>query len=267
MIKSKMNDTKHVLNQYKDGKNLETRISLYDKYSVNSTNYTTWIHENYKFFEGCQILEFGTGTGKDWKDRITDLPFNCSLVLSDFSEGMVDELKSSFGSNKQVEVMKLDIQNTHFGDHSKDFVIANSMLYHVPDINKAVREVSRVLKNSGTFYAATPGNKTIFQYFKETFLKTNSRITLPKTLSFTLENGAEYLEKCFNHVEVSRYVNRLEITNTNDLVDFFYSMASIEGLMESDRNEIYDYYEKQKNSKDVIEIEIEYGMFIAKKRS
>ena len=265
MIKSKMNDTKNVLNQYKDGKNLQTRISLYEKYSINATNYTTWIHENYKFFEGCQILEFGTGTGKDWKDRITDLPSNCSLVLSDFSKGMVDELKSSFGSNKQVEVMALDIQKTDFEDHSKDFIIANSMLYHVPDIHQAMSEVSRILKSNGTFYAATAGNKTIFQYLKETYLKTNSRITLPKGITFTLENGAESLEKHFKQVEVAKYVNRLEVTDTNDLVDFFYSMSAIEGLEESDRADIYDYYEKQKNSKGVIAIEIEYGMFIAKK--
>lgn len=265
MIKSKMNDTKYVLNQYKDGKNLKTRLSLYDKYSINTTNYTTWIHENYQFFEDCQILEFGTGTGKDWKDRITDLPSNCSLVLSDFSKGMVEELKSSFGSHKNVKVMALDIQNTHFEDDSKDFIIANSMLYHVPDINKAISEVSRILKSSGTFYAATAGNKNMFQYLKETFLKTNSRITLPKAISFTLENGAEYFEKYFKHVEIARYVNRLEITDTNDLVDYFYSVASIEGLKESDRAEIFDYYEREKNSQGVIVIEIEYGMFIAKK--
>lgn len=264
MIQSKMNETQYVLKQYQDGKHLNTRVSLYDKYSINTKSYTDWIHENYQFFEGCQILEFGTGTGKDWTNRIADLPKNASLVLSDFSQGMVEALKERFGHHEQVEVMALDIQNTAIEGYSKDFVIANSMLYHVPDIDQGIREVSRILKGNGTFYAATAGNQNMFKYLKETYLKVNPRITLPKGITFTLENGAHYLEKYFKHVEVVRYINRLEITNTHDLVDYIYSLSSIEGLQESDRAEMYDFYEGQKNSRGILEIEIEYGMFIAK---
>lgn len=264
MIKNKMNDTQNVLKQYKDGKNLTTRVSLYEKYSLNTTSYTEWIHKNYQFFEGCQILEFGTGTGKDWNGHIMDLPPNSTLILSDFSIGMVEVLKENFGANKNVEIMALDIQNTPFKDHSKDFVIANSMLYHVPNIHKAIGEVSRVLKSDGTFYAATAGNKNMFQFLRETYLKTNSRITLPKIITFTLENGAQYLEKHFKHIEIARYINRLEVTNTSDLVDYYFSIASIEGLKESDRAHMYAYFEQRKNSKGAIPIEIEYGMFIAR---
>lgn len=35
------------------------------------------------------------------------------------------------------------------------YVIANRMLYHVPDLNKGLSEARRVLKNGGPFYCAT----------------------------------------------------------------------------------------------------------------
>lgn len=259
-----MNDTHNVLKQYKDGKNLTRRVSLYEQYSLNATTYPEWIHQNYQFFEGCQILEFGAGTGKDWKGRIMDLPPKSSLVLSDFSKGMVETLKVNFGTHKHVEVLEVDIQNTHFQDHSKDFIIANSMLYHVPYLDKALGEVARILKGDGTFYAATAGDKNMFHYLRETYLKTNSRIKLPDSITFTLENGAKFLKKHFGQVEVARYINRLEVTNTADLVDYYFSIASIEGLEDSDKAHMYDYFEQQKTSRGVIPIEIEYGMFIAK---
>ena len=42
-----------------------------------------------------------------------------------------------------------------------EIVIANSMLYHVPEIDKALSEVRRVLKKDGVFYAATSGENGI----------------------------------------------------------------------------------------------------------
>lgn len=265
MIKSKMNDTENVLNQYKTGKNLSTRISLYEKYSINQQTYTDWIYENYKFFDLCEVLEFGSGTGKDWKGKINKLPQNCNLILSDFSQGMVEELKLKFVEHKNISVMELDIQNAQIEDNSKDFIIANSMLYHVPDIDKAISEVSRILKGNGTFYAATAGSKSMFQYLRETLLKIDPRITMPEAISFNLQSGRVYLEKYFNQVKIAKYENRLKIVDTNDLVNFIYSVSSIEGLEECDRDKVLEYYENKRNSNGFITIDIEYGMFIAKK--
>lgn len=50
-----------------------------------------------------------------------------------------------------------DAQALPFRDASFDAVIANHMLYHVPDIPRALGEVRRVLKPSGFCYAATMG--------------------------------------------------------------------------------------------------------------
>lgn len=162
MLNNKMNDTKNVLNQYKDAKNLSTRISLYEKYSTNTKKYSTWIYENYEFFDGCKILEFGSGTGKDWKDIIGKLSQKSSLTLSDFSQGMVEELKLKFEKYNNIDVMKIDIQNVQIEENSKDVAIANSMLYHVPDIDKAVKEVFEYSSRMVHFMLQQLGVKVCF---------------------------------------------------------------------------------------------------------
>lgn len=105
----------------------------------------------------------------------------------------------------------------------------------------------------------------MFQYLTETLHNIDTSITIPNNITFTLQNGDKYLQKYFNQVNITKYYNKLEITNTTDLVDFIYSVSSIEGLKHCDREKIYDYYEHKKNSKGIIPIDIEYGIFIAKK--
>ena len=45
-----------------------------------------------------------------------------------------------------------DIQNLPYPDESFDVVIANMMLYHVPDIARGLSEVRRVLRRDGRFF-------------------------------------------------------------------------------------------------------------------
>jgi len=68
-----------------------------------------------------------------------------------------EKAKENLGERDNVSYNQVDIQEIPFGGKSFDVVIANSMLYHVPDIEKAIREVCRVLKDGGMFYCATYG--------------------------------------------------------------------------------------------------------------
>ena len=47
---------------------------------------------------------------------------------------------------KVAEYWKIDIQDIPYEDDSFNIVIANHMLYHVSNVNKAIEEVYRVLK-------------------------------------------------------------------------------------------------------------------------
>ena len=264
MKNTKMYDTEDVLRQYKDGKNLSTRISIYDKYKVGG-NYSGWIQDAYSFFDGCEIVEFGSGTGKDWAGKMDGSARKCHITLSDFSPGMVSILKEKYGHYKNVDIMRIDIQDIPLADASKDFAIAHSMLYHVPDIDRAVSEVHRILKPGGRFYAATSGGRSLFLYFKDTLHEAVPGSTMPDGITFTLKNGKPYLDKYFSDVKIVYDRGRLEITDTNDLIDFILSAASIGDVSESDRPRMFDYYESAKNADGKIIVDLEYGMFVAEK--
>ena len=45
-----------------------------------------------------------------------------------------------------VSFQQIDIQDINFPEETFDVIIANYMLYHIPDLQKALYEVKRVLK-------------------------------------------------------------------------------------------------------------------------
>ena len=141
--------------QYQTSQNLNTRISIHDKYSTNPQPFGDWILSHYEIVPGMKILELGCGTGSMWTKHL-HLLRGSSLVLTDFSEGMLETAKQSVTA-ENVTFQQVDIQNIPYPDASFDAVIANMMLYHVPDLHKGLSEVRRVLKKSGKFYCATYG--------------------------------------------------------------------------------------------------------------
>lgn len=110
-----------------------------------------------------KILELGCGTGSMWIDHREEMTKCEQIVLSDFSAGMVETAKENIGDMNPVKCEVIDVQNIPYDDSYFDIVIANYMLYRVPDIDKAMNEVSRVLKTGGFFYAATSGENGIME--------------------------------------------------------------------------------------------------------
>lgn len=54
------------------------------------------------------------------------------------------------------EIRRVDMMDMPFGEASFDFVIANHVLEHVPDLDKALREIHRVLRPGGYAILQTP---------------------------------------------------------------------------------------------------------------
>ena len=64
---SDINDKKVVEKQYATSANLNTRISIHDKYSTNKQGFGNWIYSHYEIENGTRVLELGCGTGSMWK--------------------------------------------------------------------------------------------------------------------------------------------------------------------------------------------------------
>ena len=258
-----LNDEKVVKKQYENAGNLSTRISIHDKYSTNKMGFANWIFSNYEIEPGMKILELGCGTGSMWKGREELIKTCGKIVLSDFSEGMVETTRANVGVHENVEYRVIDVQDIPYERESFDVVIANMMLYHVPDLDLGLREVNRVLKKGGRFYAATYGEHGIVEYLALLLGKYGVEDTASK--AFTLQNGKGILEKRFSNVEMRRYEDALAVTNVDDLVDYAYSLASMTSLASVPREVIRDTLALQMRD-GVLHVPKEYGMFLAKKK-
>lgn len=263
---STMDNIENVKEQYKDDNNLSIRSQLHAKHSTNKQGFFPWLFEKYKFSNGYRILELGCGNGGQWQNRIQQLPTDCILVLSDFSEGMVKIVWEKYSSQKNMLAQKIDIQSIPFPNNCFDVVIANHMLYHVPDLPKALSEVKRILKSGGKFYTATNGNGGMRTFLHNAFKQVNPKINaFTKNFSFNLQNGKEMLCQYFDDVERCDFEDSLSITETQDLIDWLKSTITIASYSENDLNGFYDYFEGIRQKEGAINIPKETGLFISTK--
>jgi len=255
---NRMNDTAAVRQQYATNQNLSTRISIHEKYSTNKQGFGNWIFSNYRINNGAKVLELGCGTGDMWKNRTDTIRACGKFVLSDFSEGMVKYAFETVGSCG-AEYRVIDIQDIPYENGTFDVVIANMMLYHVPDIDKALREVQRVLKPDGRFYCATYGEHGIIEYLASVLSDYGIKDTVNK--NFTLQNGAEILGRAFENVRKLEYTDALAVTDINDMVDYIYSMTSMTVLQSVPKPLIAEALSKHLED-GILHVPKEYGMFI-----
>lgn len=257
---SNINDTSIVKQQYANANNLNTRISIHDKYSTNKMGFGNWIVSNYRIDKGMKVLELGCGTGDMWKNKDGLINLCSQIILSDFSEGMVSTAKNNIGNFDNVEYKVIDIQEIPYEDETFDVVIANMMLYHVPDINKGLEQVRRVLKKGGVFYCATYGEHGIIEYLSKILSVYGVEDNINK--NFTLQNGYEILNKTFSSVEKLEYVDSLAVTNMDDMVEYIYSLSNMTSLNSVPKNVIRDIL-MNNTTNGILNVPKEYGMFIS----
>ena len=209
--------------QYCDGSNLSARIRLHTRFSTNRYGMFRWIFDRFDLPDGARVLELGTGTAAMWRQNAARIPSGWRIVLSDLSGGMLREARENLASaGRPFSAIQLDAQAIAFRDRSFDMVVANHMLYHVPDVPRALVEIRRVIKPDGACYAAT---------FSRDNMKELNEITMRffgaamdrAADHFGLENGYDMMRDCFPKVELVRYPDSLAVTESQPLVDYVNS--------------------------------------------
>ncbi len=260
---SQMANPERIAKMYVKNDTLSTRIELHDKYSVNKYGWGNWVFDQYTFQDNMNILELGCGSAGIWLNRDCRLPKHSKIVLSDYSALMVEKAKSLLHDSPSFTFEQMDIQNIPYDSNSFDIVIANHMLYHVPDQEKALAQVYRVLKAGGHFYATTLGKNSLKElqiiYRK---LEDKASFSYSENVSFTLENGKALLGRYFSDIEQRQYVDALHITNIDDLIAY---IKSYNDVPDSAQAELYDHIQNGFSKDGVFYLSKEQGMFICKK--
>ncbi len=111
------------------------------------------------------------------------------------------------------------MQELPFSDKSFDLVVANHMLYHVPDPLRAFREIRRVLRPDGTALIATNGMGHMRQLFDAVDDLVGGRAQLLGQ-SFGIEVGEALLRQVFGTITWHSFMNPLLVTDPNDLLAY-----------------------------------------------
>jgi SAM-dependent methyltransferase len=97
------------------------------------------------------VLEIGCGSAKDLCKLVEN--YGCRAVGVDSSDLILkfaEDRVQKTGLSSKITIIKGDVENMNFFNDSQfDVVIAQSVLATILDKDKAVREVSRVLKSGG----------------------------------------------------------------------------------------------------------------------
>lgn len=269
------NETQAVQAQYRTSANLDARIRLHVRFSTNHYGWPRWVLDQIAAPQAAQLLEVGCGPASLWVENADRIPSGWQITLTDQSAGMIAQAEQALAAaGRPFHFAQMDAQALHFADGAFDAVIANHMLYHVPDLPQALREIQRVLKPGGRLYAATNGKahmaelRTLIQQFDPTldYMATAA----PPERFFSLENGAAHLSPWFASVELRRYEDGLAVTDANALVDYVFSMMTFTGAQFSDpavaRAAFTEYTVAQMAQQDgVFPIQKATGLFIATK--
>jgi len=265
---SKIADQTYLLDkQYRNAANLNDRIQLHARYSTNPYGWHRWIFDRLALAPRSRILELGCGPGRLWLQNIERIPADGEITLSDFSPGMLEETRRNLaGSGRPFSFEVIDAQSIPFADASFDAVIANHMLYYVPDRAKALGAIRRVLRSGGYLYASTVGAAHLRE-MGELAEQFDPRLVpwvgARPTDSFRLENGAEQLAPYFAEVALHRYEDALIVTEAEPLVAFIAS-EDPHGRVSGDRRaEFTRFVERELAEHGAMHITKDAGLFEA----
>jgi SAM-dependent methyltransferase len=173
--------------EYASEERLAQRNAAYRRL-IEGTNAEDVAFEAVAEVRPARVLEVGCGTGEFAERVATEL--GARVVAIDLSRRMV-ELTAARGIDARVA----DVQALPFGDGDFDCVVANWVLYHVPDLERALLELARVLRPGGRLVAATLGVGNLRDLWELLGDPT------PRDLSFGSDNGAARLALHFTGVE------------------------------------------------------------------
>ena len=133
--------------QYKDPSNLNARIALHAKYSRCGRTLVPVADRPHRMGTRLPGTRGRLRLRRALGQRGRLLP-RVQLTLTDLSAGMVDAATAAVAPLPNIELADArtcDAQELPFDDGAFDVVVANHMLYHVPDPTRAAAEFARVL--------------------------------------------------------------------------------------------------------------------------
>jgi SAM-dependent methyltransferase len=252
--------------QYRDAGRLSRRADLHTHFSTAEVSWFDWVIERVAVQPGLRVLELGCGPGWLWDRPAPWEGGGVELVLTDLSQGMVDAALARLhasGRASSVEGQQADARRLPFGDRTFDRVVANHMLYHLPDPADGVAEAVRVLRDDGVFVAATNGPAHMVELRTlaiEVFHELPDRPVFERSGP---ENGFAVLRQYFGDVHWLQYRDELRCTDPDAVLAQLCSKPPGESATQSQLSELRSAIEREFVRQDgVMTIAKDVGCFV-----
>lgn len=263
-------DKSYNLSQYADSRNLCKRISIY-RYNTNPRNWFEWLFDQMPFRGSDKIIELGCGNGSLWARNAARIPAGAEITLTDLNENMLRDCERSLreaapmGTEGRFRFGLADLSAIAYPPASFTMAVANHVLYHVPDLDRALSGIVAVLSPGGALVASTIGiedNKElaeVFAGYSSSLAYDPARIAA----AFGLENGRAILERHFSRVERRDFENSLSIDDPRPVLDYALSVSGAAGAI-ADQTAFLAYVrERMERSGGRLVVTKRTGVFVA----
>lgn len=198
---SPLYDPKRIKRFYATGQHTRELNEARERFSQPRIDFVQWALDGLHWRGDERVLDIGCGYG-DYYDRLHKQHPGINYHGIDLSEGML----AQHAAHAEGRLALADAVHLPYASGTFDVVMANHMLYHVPDIESALAEIKRVMKPGGVLTATTHSNQTMPELRmlirRAIIILTRanpSTVRPPMAVSdlFSLESGTRLLSRYF----------------------------------------------------------------------
>jgi SAM-dependent methyltransferase len=152
-MSERFSDAAYLAEQYGDAERLRIRLETHARYSENRGHFFDFLLSHLEARPDLVLLDVGCGHGAQ---HLRLRQQRMRIVGLDRSPGMLAEARAQAREAAlDVRLCRGDAERIPLRDASVQRVMANHMLYHVPDPRAALREMRRVLAPRGRIVLGT----------------------------------------------------------------------------------------------------------------
>ena len=215
----------NVRTYYEDPTLLRDRQQTY-AVPLSGQNFAEWVLDLVDLRAHSDVLDAGAGVGRftiPIARRLAGGP--ARVVATDLFSGMLETIaRAGAEQGLTVETRVADIQALPFDADSFDLVLANHVLYHLPDIDRGVRELARVTRPTGTLVATTNADDipvAVVDLHVAALRRIGIAAEPDEPSTFSLRNGERVLREAYDDVRLHTFRDQQVFPDTAALASAY----------------------------------------------
>jgi ubiquinone/menaquinone biosynthesis C-methylase UbiE len=183
-----------------------------------------------------RILDGGCGWGRFIWSLIDDDRVPAEQIVGvDQSPGMLRATRAeAMRRDKSVGFSVASLERLPFPEHTFDLVIAAHVLYHLSNLECGVQELARTVKLQGRVLVTTNSNAInplVLDLHQQALRVLGLTQPVEDASPFSLENGAEVLQRAFARVATYRFEDTLTFPDVDTFMQLYTSIGRYRSLL------------------------------------